>query len=482
MFRPRIEISLKTDILEVMHSKALEILENTGMKVTNKFVLRRVKGVEGFSIENERIKIRPELVKTLIDEYRSKLRKGDSRRKSYSGEETILSTGYPGCTHILDLETDKLRPLTTNDLIIATKLIDSLYDWGVRGGAPGAPQDISPNLSRILQCKIGYEYSRSADYAPFENYTEAEYIRRMARVVGQKFYADVYVVSPLRLEGISVDRVIPLLEKGLCEGLSIGSMPLAGATAPIYPIGAFTQGIAESIGGYAILHEAYPKIPISFGVGAFHFNLKYANIVFGSPEQTLMDLIGVAVNQFYGRKVKYGVRSFRTMAKMVDAQAQIEKAASATVGVLTGPGPFVHSGVLSLDEIFSPVQLIIDCEIGRYLSKLAKGISFSEEQLESSMDVIERCALRGTYLADKTTLNEYKQIFWYPELFDYSLLHTSRGEMKGLIDRAREIARKRIAGHDFQLEEDKRRKLEEIYREAARNLLRRNPRNNESTS
>jgi len=62
------------------------------------------------------------------------------------------------------------------------------------------------------------------------------------------------------------------------------------------------------------------------------------NVVFGSPEQILMDLIGVAVNQFYGNKAIHGVRSFRTMAKKVNVQAQVEKTASAAVGVLTGPG------------------------------------------------------------------------------------------------------------------------------------------------
>jgi len=472
MFKPRIELDKAIDVslLEKMHEKALEILANIGMKVTNKRILKKIRGVKSFKIEDERVKIKPELVETLVEEYRVQVRKEDWKRKGNLEEITVLSTGYPGCTHILDLETDELRPLSTKDVIDATKLIDSLYDWGVRGGAPGAPQDVPPNLRRVLQCKIGYEYSRSASYAPFENYVEAEYIRRMAKVIGQKFNVDVYVVSPLRLEGVSVDRAISFLEEGDCEGLSVSSMPLTGATAPIYPIGAFTQGIAEALGGYVILHEAYPKIPIRFEVGAFQFDLKYGNIVFGSPEQILMDLIGVAVDQFYGLPTIYGVRSFRTMAKMVDVQAQAEKATSATVGVLTGPGTFNMSGVLSLDEIFSPVQLIIDCEIARYLSKLARGLSFSEEELERSMDIIERCAQKGTYFMDKTTLNEYKRIYWQPHLFDYSLFHTSRGEMKSLIERAKEMARRKIAGHNFQLEEDKKRKLEEIYREAVKNI------------
>jgi len=472
VFKPRIQLDKAIDasLLEKMHEEALEILNNIGIRVTNKRILKKIEGVDGFRIKDERVKIGSELAEDMVDGYRATVRREDRKRKSGLEEVIILSIGYPGCTHILDLETDKLRPLTTDDLIDSTKLIDSLYDRGVRGGAPGAPQDVPTHLSRILQCKIGYEYSRSADYAPFENYVEAEYMRRMANAIGQKFCMDVYIVSPLKLEGVSVDRAIPLLEDGTCEGLDVTSMPLAGATAPLYPIGAFTQGIAESIGGYVILHEAYPKAPITFQVGGFHFDMKHGNVVFGSPEQTLMDLIGVAVNQFYGNKAIGGVRSFRTMAKKVNVQAQVEKTASAAVGVLTGLSDFIHSGLLSLDEIFSPVQLIIDCEIAHYLSKLAKGIDFSKEELESSMDIIERCASKGTFMMDKTTLSEYEHIFWQPELFDYSLLHTSKREMKDPVERAKDIARKKIAEHNFQLEEDKKRKLEEIYQEAVRKL------------
>jgi len=472
MFKPRITLDkiISANLLEKMHWKALEILQSIGMKVTSKPILERIEGVRGFKIEEDRVKIDPQLMESLVEEYKSKVGKRDPDIITDLEEITLLGTGYPGCTHIIDLETDKLRPLTTKDAIDATKLIDSLYDWGLRGGAPGAPQDVSPNYRRILQCKIGYEYSRSASCAPFENYVEAEYIRRMANAIGQKFYLDVYVVSPLRLEGVSVDRVVPFLEKGSCDGMSVGSMPLAGATAPVYPIGAITQGIAESLGGYAILHEAYPKIPIWFGMGAFHFDLKHGNIVFGSPEQILLDLIGIIVDRFYGVPRIGGVRSFRTMAKTVDAQAEVEKAASATVGVLTGPGKFNMSGVLSLDEIFSPVQLIIDCEIAHYLSKLARGLDLSEEELDSSMEVIQRCALKGSFLTDKTTLTQYRRIYWYPRLFDYSLLHTSRREMKSLTDRAKEMARKKIAEHNFQLEESKKRKLEKIYREAIKKI------------
>lgn len=141
-------------------------------------------------------------------------------------EALILSPGYPGCSYIVDLETDQIEPLTTERLIEATKLVDSLYEWGVRGGATGAPVDVSPKLRRVAQCMVGYERSCSARPAPFERYEEAIYIKKMAEVMGHGLGIDIYVISPLRLGGISVDRAIPFLEEGDCDWVSVSSMPL----------------------------------------------------------------------------------------------------------------------------------------------------------------------------------------------------------------------------------------------------------------
>jgi trimethylamine:corrinoid methyltransferase-like protein len=467
-FKPRLNIKgvVPRWLIETMHEKALEVLENVGIKVANKILIRRIEGCDGFKLCGEWVRIRSSLVEDLVSEVRR--RRERSIGHGLAEEELILSPGYPGCSWIVDLDTDGIEPLTTEKLVEATKLIDALYDWGVRGGAPGAPVDVPPKLRRVAQCLIGYTYSRSADPAPFESYEEAVYIKRMADVMGHGFGVDVYVISPLRLEGISLDRAIPFLESRGCDWVGITSMPLAGATAPVYPTGAFIQGISEALGGYTILHEAYPDIPMGFSVNAYHFDMRHGNIVFGSPEQTLMDLFSIALNMFYGGGL-HGVRSFRTVAKQVDIQAQVEKSSSATVGVLTGPGTFIHAGLLSIDEVFSPVQLIIDCEVARYLTRLAKGLEFTEDQIERSFQTITRCAPTGQYLTDKTTLEDYRRIYWTPEIFDHSLFRTHRPGLD-IIAKAKKICREKIQEHKYQLEDEKRMKLEEIYREAVRTL------------
>jgi trimethylamine:corrinoid methyltransferase-like protein len=127
------------------------------------------------------------------------------------------------------------------------------------------------------------------------------------------------------------------------------------------------------------------------------------------------------------------------------------------------------SGKLSLDEVFSPVQLVIDCEIARYLTRLVKGLDFTEDQMEKSIGAIDRCAAKGHYFTDETTLSDHKRIYWAPTLFDHALFHTARGEVD-IMERAKEVCATKIREHAYELGEDKKRKLEEIYAEATNNL------------
>ena len=91
---------------------------------------------------------------------------------------------------------------------------------------------------------------------------------------------------------------------------------------------------------HRILISALGAISVAFLFGAS----ERANAGEVPPEPTCFWItveIG-ALSKFYGLNPQAS-RSFRTMAKKVDIQSQVEKAASATAGILTGPGEFVSS-------------------------------------------------------------------------------------------------------------------------------------------
>ena len=133
------------------------------------------------------------------------------------------------------------------------------------------------------------------------------------------------------------------------------------------------------------------------------------------------------------------------------------------VGALAGSKMFYGGGLLSLDELFSPIQLVIDCEIRDYAQRLAAGFEFSEETL--AIPVIEDALKEdGSFILQEQTLTQYQRMYWMPRLFDYGMMggHLA-GETKDAVEAARTRMDQVISRYDFALPEDVRRKVDAVY-------------------
>jgi trimethylamine:corrinoid methyltransferase-like protein len=295
---------------------------------------------------------------------------------------------------------------------------------------------------------------------------ELEHLYEMHQVVERPFGLPLYVVSPLRMVGDSLETILHFASR--LDGASVSSMPIMGATAPIHFAGAFVQAIAEAIGGSLLLSILLPGCPISFSIMAFPFDMARGGIVYGSPEQNLCDLLRLPVNAYYGRP-NTGTRSIRTTAQVPGVQASAEKAASAVVGALAGSRHFSGAGMLSVDEVWSPEQLVIDREIADYAQRIRDGFEFSDRTL--SLEAIADCTQVGEYMSHASTLENYRSVYWMPRLFRHSMLH--EWQTRDGVDawqEARLEVRRRIAAHEFELDAARRRELSRIYDRAQRTL------------
>jgi hypothetical protein len=71
---------------------------------------------------------------------------------------------------------------------------------------------------------------------------------------------------------------------------------------------------------------------------------------------------------------RIGIR-IHTWAKRAGVQAAVEKSTLMMAGALNGASYFDGLGTLSLDEVFSPVQLVLDIEIMNHVSRVVAGMS-----------------------------------------------------------------------------------------------------------
>ncbi|MBI2940186.1 MAG: trimethylamine methyltransferase family protein [Chloroflexi bacterium] len=453
--------------LQAMHEAALRILDEVGLAVDNKEIIGLLTLHDGARVERGRLHLAPWLVEEHATAYRRQARsdgKAPGRRAPWDIRLTI--SGGP---HFwVDPDTDQVRPITLDDLILGTRLVDALDEEGVRGRIPAVVLDVPAPLMALLEYKVACEHSRHG--RGFVNpcpIAGLEFLYAMHQVMGHDFHLPLYVVSPLRLVGESLEAVLHFRRRANVSHSS-SSMPIMGVDAPIHLRGAFVQSIAEALGGYVVLKLIDPDAPATFSVMAFAFDMRYANMVYGSPEQNLCDLMGLWVNAFYGHRI--GTRSLRTMAKRPGLQAAAEKAASAAFGALAGSRSFSGAGILALDQVFSPEQLMLDVEIRNYASRLVRGIRFDQEAL--ALDVIAAAAPGGEYLLHESTLSHFRDEFWTPDLFERRTVKAwQTHQERDVRELARTRVREKLAVSSFELDADKRRVLDEIYRRASERLV-----------
>lgn len=443
-----------------MHQAALDVIEHIGLAVSHPHLLAALAGQSGVDIREGRVYVCAPLVDDIVTET---CRRARANAPSDGQGVRILTTGH--ASHILDPYTRTMREITTADLEEAARLAEALRGRGVLGGAPGFPSDTPPHLRQIKQFKITLENCRSRGHPGPDLIPEAELIREMCRVVGADFHTGVHVISPLRLEGNELDIAMHFAADGL--SVPVGTMPTAGVTAPIRLPALFVQAMAEAIGGCAILRLAGLE-HASFWVNAYPADMRSLNLVYGSPEHILCDLMQLAINGWYG--LATAAKGLITMAKEPDMQAATDGAMHTAALMLAGATTISGAGALSHDEAYSPEKLMIDCEIVEYVQRLLRGFPF--ELSPALEEEIAQGIAAGGFAGLESTVRSYRDVYWLPRLFTHDLLgQWQREGAPSLRDRARAAMEEAVRGYDYALPAEQQSELDRIYTWAEAHLM-----------
>ncbi|RPJ49732.1 MAG: hypothetical protein EHM21_06430, partial [Chloroflexi bacterium] len=436
--------------LEICTPAYLEILQNAGLRSMGNRVFFAPGMVDEYVDEMRR----------LIQGWRPAPDSPEDQHRRDDGRITMFASSYSLYVH--DLDSGEVVPYTTERLVDMTKFIDSLAEEGVGGAPPGIPRDVPPDLQPIAQYRIAARYARqgATPVDPTSPRT-ARFIMEMAQVMGHPVRGlPVYIPTPLRLGGESLDVVMACLDQ--LDHISVSSMPSTGTTAPIHPFGGLALACAELIGGMIAVKILTGK-PVTFYANIFPSDLREGSMVFGSPENRLYQMLGSDFNRFYGWQPGQAPDNIHVMAKLPNCQSAAEKAAIMSLGAFLGARHFSCAGTLSLDEIFSPEQLLVDCEIRDWVQRGLQGVWMGEEAVDDWLAEI-RAGVQGGFMACDSTLDHYRAHTWYPRWFARGAIGPwmSQGQPT-LSKRLHAEVRRRIAAHHFELDSDRRRALDAIY-------------------
>ena len=450
---------LTEDQIEKMHQEALKLIEKVGLKIPHDGIVKRLSGESNVKIEKGRVKFDGALVEKCLKEL------------SYPDDKIpprpiLVSGAYE--QNVLDMDTGEIRQATSKDLVDLTKLADS---YGMLGSAPVRPMDLPPPLAEIAMYKISWENSSKRcnsilEANPKSSVKVANYIYEMSQIAGKFFSIGVWITSPFKISPDDLKVLDHFLDKNV--PLWAATMPIAGATAPIHMIGAYVQSLAELFAGYTMLKllnpQAYVYCSIIDSIRAYPFDMKYGNFVYGSPEDIWGTMLQIQLNRYYG--IPIIAKSLLTSSPLPDAQAAAEKAAHTILATAFGVDGYTNAGLLAIDDIYSAEQVVIDHEIFQYATQFLRGFEFNEETL--STNIIQEVVLKEeSFLSHDSTLSRFRDAFWIPELFEHLMLRQWQDKGgKSIRERAKEIAKRKIKEHEFELPPEVQRELNKIYQRA----------------
>jgi trimethylamine---corrinoid protein Co-methyltransferase len=453
---------MTADQLEQFHEKAMRVLEMNGMEVTNPEILDFFRARPGFRVNGTRLRFERSRVEECVAESR---RLGARRKQDDTWRITMLSN-YP--THLVDWRSGEMRPFLECDVVELTKLVDVLHSQNVRGAAAGVPQDVPPEIRDVRCYRIGAEYSRSGGEATISTAASAEWLFRMEELMGREKSMAVFLVSPMRAEGVTFDSLFQYRKE--LRHVEVGGMPMMGISSPVQFMGGFCMATAAIWGAYVMAHELTGLEQIDVECRLWPVDMRSAEIVYGTPDMLISDLILAQLRDFYGWE-GLDCDAYHSSANLPDAQAMAQRAAYGMAMALLGRRDYRFGGLLGVDMVFSPVQLLMDLELLRYFQHVIEGFEFSDEAF--CLDAIQEVGTSGSYLDHPSTLENFRKVLWTSKRWTSESLQrwlvsgqrTFEGLAKAEIERL-------IGQHEYHLPEDQARELDKLCRQAEASLLR----------
>lgn len=454
---------LSRDRIAVIHAAVLQVLEKTGIACAHEATVERVTAGEGIAYDGGRLRFSPDLVEATIERLRDRGRK----RKPY----TEVRVGAPfNHYNLIDMDTGEVRGSTAADVIPMLKLAASFYQ---SGPAPVYPCDLDSRLQILWLEKMCMELTSGfGGFVVTYDEDTIRWVGEMRAAAGRDYEVRLLsVISPLRLDHKALDliwrfrgdpviRVVP----------SFGMIPVGGITAPLSTSGLLAQGVAECLGEVIVgdrLGLLSADQPI--GLRVDYGDMRHMTVAYSMPENVMIQVLLRDLSEHF-----LGYRSddiyLNMNAKLPDAFAAVDRMAYMLMLGLAGFRDFwMGAGQMSMDEIFSPAQFIIDMEIARYVQRVMDGVTWEGSANDVAKTIAEGAA-EGNFLTHPTTLEMLPHMFESP-LFRRDNVDQWRAAGQPTTERlALERARQAIESYTYQPPRGAQADLDRIFEKACRAL------------
>ena len=369
---------LSSDDLERLDAAALEVLADVGVSIPSARA-REALSAHGATVDGSRVRLRPDIVRRLVDLAPSRMTLGARvGAPIVTGERSLLTTDGC-CVEIYDLLTGEKRGTTAEDVATISRVVDAMPELDFCWPAVSA-QD-RPVEARGLH-ELYLAIANTGKHVQTVTVVEpelAEVAVQMARAVAgsdEKLRAEPPVsallgtVTPLGNDAGTLETGLVFAEAGIPIGFV--TMPMGGSTTPITMAGSLAVGIAEALSAVCVVQAAVPGAPVFICFIPSVMDLKTGDFTGGAPEDTIMGAAVGDVGQFYGLPTQCGINS--SGAKLPGWQSALDDTTTSYLSLAAGVDMLTGAGMVSGGRIFSYEEMALAADTLTQARSIAAGI------------------------------------------------------------------------------------------------------------
>lgn len=272
--------------------------------------------------------------------------------------------------------------------------------------------------------------------------------------------------SPLCFDANMAEIFVEYIERGYPQTLD--TMPNGGATAPMTAAGNLSIGIAETLAAVVLAYAIRPDPIVGVDIIPSNCDMRTGLFRYAGADRIPL-LIGRVqlISEYYG--CPSGVHGAKTDGCRADLRTGVEKAATTIFPVLAGAVGIGTAGHLENAVTFSPVQLVIDSEISRYVRRSLRPIEVNDETL--ALDAIRRVGPGGNFLEDPHTLSHFRSESFLSPFFPAEPWEQAVRDGAEITEQAAAFVRENWVLPDPVLDEKTIREIDSIVDAAAGSLM-----------
>ncbi|MCA9896733.1 MAG: trimethylamine methyltransferase family protein [Ardenticatenaceae bacterium] len=413
------------DVVRI-HEASLTVLENIGIEVQPS-ECRDIWQAAGANVDTSknRVYIPRQLVHNALNSAQNDvfLAGRDPKHDMLLGGQRVYMGTGGAAVKILDLESQRVRETTLQDVADVGRLVDALDNIHfylrtcVARDIPSEDLDLNTYyaaLSSTTKHVTGNCFTVKSLHDVIEMGEMIAGGKAELRERPFLSFVTSWTVSPLRFATETVQVLTEIVRQGMPVFLS--SAPQAGATSPAALAGTLVQIHAEELSGITYCQLVKPGTPVVLGYVPSVSDLRTGNFVGGAAEFGLMNSAVAQLGQYCQLPVYNS--SGLSDAKLPDVQAGYEKGLTGAVAALAGANYIHHSaGFLESMLTVAYEQFVIDDDINGNIMRLVRGIEVNDETL--SLDVIEQVVNgESHFLGTQQSLELMHTEFYYPHTAD----------------------------------------------------------------